>query len=91
MSNKVFTVRDNKAQAYLQPFFLPNEAVAVRGINNCLTDPNHAFSHNPEDYALYILGEYDETTGKFVLLDAPEHLFNVIDLANSADHELTGE
>jgi hypothetical protein len=91
MKLQVFSARDSKAGAYLQPFFLPNEAVAVRAMSNCLTDENHAFYRNPEDYSLYILGEYEDTTGKFVLLDAPTHLCNLVDLANASDHELTGE
>jgi hypothetical protein len=88
---KVFSVRDSKAAAYMQPFFSLNEATAHRACGACLIDSNHPFYSTPEDYSLYILGEYDDSSGKFTLLDAPEHLFNLIDLANNADHELTGE
>lgn len=88
MNSQVFTIRDSKANAYLQPFFMPNEAVATRAMDNCLRDKGHAFYANPEDFALYILGDYDDETGKFVLLDSPQHLFNLVDLSNNSDHEL---
>ena len=77
----VFTVRDGKAEAYLQPFFVPNESVAIRAMTDCVTDENHAFGKHPEDYSLYACGVYDDITGKFELLDAPKHLVNLIDLA----------
>ena len=91
MNTMVFTVRDTKAGAYLNPFFMPNEQVAIRSMDHCLRDPNHGFALSPEDYALYILGEYDDSTGKFTLLDAPQHMLNLIDLANASDHENVGE
>jgi hypothetical protein len=76
----VFTVRDSKAEAYLQPFYVPNESVARRAMTDCIEDDNHAFGKHPEDYALYALGVYDDSNGKFELLDAPQHLVNLVDL-----------
>lgn len=80
MSLQVFTVRDDKAEAFMNPFFMPNQALAVRSIQQCMADPEHTFARFPEDFSLYILGEYDEQSGKFTLLDAPQHMANLVTL-----------
>lgn len=90
MSNttKVFTVLDTKAQAYLPPFYIPNEDVAKRAMQQCLMDPNHAFAMSPQDYQLYILGEFDQETGKFTLLDGPTHVVNLVNLVQQKELKL---
>lgn len=90
MPTKVFIIRDSKANAYLTPFHATNEQVAIRMVSSVLTDHEHLFYNYPEDYQLFILGEFDEISGKFTSLDAPEHLVNIIDLANASDHENVG-
>lgn len=60
---KIFTVLDIKAEAYLQPFFVPTTAFAVRSFAETCNTPDHDFQKFPEDYVLIDLGEYDEQTG----------------------------
>ena len=76
----VFTVRDSKAEAYLNPFYVQNESLAVRAMKDCINDENHSFAKHIEDYALYALGTYDDVSGKFDLLDAPSHVANLVEL-----------
>lgn len=63
--DKVFSIYDAKAQAYLQPFFMSNIGLALRAIGDCLSDPNHQFTKHPEDYTLFNLGTFDPVTGIF--------------------------
>jgi len=37
-------------------------------------DTNNTMYHHPEDFALYHLGEFDDNTGKFELLEIPKLL-----------------
>lgn len=76
----MFTVRDDKAEAYFQPFFVTNESLALRAMKDCIADENHQFFKHTEDFSLYALGTYDDTSGKFELLDKPTHLANLVDL-----------
>ena len=69
MKLKVFAVRDDAAGAFLQPFFMVNDVVAIRSFRNSVRDPQHNFSINAEDYSLVALAEWDEETGHF--LDLP--------------------
>ncbi len=62
MKQKMFTVLDTKAMAYLPPFFLPNEAVAKRVFGDMATDQTHQFGKHPEDFSMYYLGEFEDMT-----------------------------
>ena len=40
---------------------------------NRASEENQIYQH-PEDFDLFELGEFDDTTGRFVLLDVPKQL-----------------
>jgi hypothetical protein len=63
MVKKMFSVFDEKSDAFLQPFFLDTIGQAVRAITDCVIDSNHQFSRHPSDYTLFLLGEFDDATG----------------------------
>lgn len=76
MRFKIMSVYDQKAKAYLPPFYLPNTALGVRAFRDAVNEPGHAFQKNPEDYVLFALGEFDDETGAFSTLPAPLLLVN---------------
>lgn len=63
MKLSCFSVWDEKAKAFLPPFFLPVTGVAVRSFADCCNDRMHAFGRNPHDYTLFIVGEFDDHSG----------------------------
>lgn len=65
MNLKVFTVYDDKAKAYLPPFFLPEIGMAVRTFSDCVNDASHAFGRHPEDYTLFVAGTFSQSEGTF--------------------------
>ena len=65
MKLKVFSVYDSKAEAYLPPFFLPQSAMAIRTFSDCANSMDHQFGRHPEDYTLFLLGEWDDGTASF--------------------------
>ena len=65
MIEKVFAVRDSKAQAFLQPFYSVSVGSAVRAFGDAANEKNSMVSKHPEDYLLYELGEFDNNTGAF--------------------------
>lgn len=80
---KVFTVRDAKVEAYMQPFFARAKGEALRSFMDTVSKPDHQFSEHPEDFSLYYLGEYDENTGALLPLTEPELMGKAIDLKGS--------
>lgn len=77
---KMYSIRDAKAEVYLQPFFAPNNAVALRMVSQLLKDRNTLFATNPEDYSLFYLGDFEDSNCKFDLPNSIVHIVNVIDL-----------
>jgi len=65
MNQKIFTIYDSKAKAYLTPFFLHEEGMAIRVFSDCINDPKHAFARHPEDYTLFHVGEWEDEKAKF--------------------------
>jgi len=62
---KVFCVYDDKAKAYLPPFFLPEMGMATRAFADAINDKSHAFGRHPADYTLFCCGTFDDRGGKF--------------------------
>lgn len=69
MRTMLFSVRDMKAEAYLEPFHSMTVATAIRSFQQASTDPEHQFCKWPEDYHLYLVGEFDLQTGDLKLID----------------------
>lgn len=68
MIQKVFGVRDGKAQAFLQPFFSNASGSAIRAFDDAVNDnsPSNQIAKHPEDYILYELAEFDDNSGEFM-------------------------
>lgn len=65
MNYRVYSVYDDKTEAYLQPFFMPTRGAAIRAITDALENPEHQFARHIEDYVLYELGSWDDQKGLF--------------------------
>lgn len=83
MKHSVFTIHDSKAQAFLQPFFMQNESLAIRAISECISDENHKFHMHAEDFTLFKLGDFDDQTAQFDNLPAPQSLTPLITLKHT--------
>lgn len=80
MLKKIYTVRDSKIDAYLEPHFAHDDETATRTMIYSVNDPQHPFAKSAEDYALFYLGTYDDSNGSIDSLDQPKHIANLIDL-----------
>lgn len=63
-----FCVYDNKALAFLPPFFVHNELVAMRSFADVANDKTHAFGLNPTDYTLFRVGDFNDELGELTPL-----------------------
>ena len=73
-TQRIFSVYDTKAQAFLPPFFMTNAAVAIRAVASALQDPSHQFAKHATDYVLYELGEWNDVTAIFEQHGTPVNL-----------------
>lgn len=75
----VFSIHDAKAEAFLPPFILPNDQMAMRVFADCINSDEHQFGKNPEDYTLFVLGQFDDAAGKFLMQRTKQSLGNGVE------------
>jgi len=86
----MFTIHDSKANAYLQPWFLTQAAMAQRAFMDCVNDKEHNFGRHPEDYTLFNIGEFDDQTAE-VTYQHPTSLGNGLEYVkteNTTDEQI---
>lgn len=64
MKQNAYTVYDEKAQAFLPPFFMHQDGMATRTFADCVNDADHNFGKHPHDYTLFQIGSFDDNTGE---------------------------
>lgn len=65
---------DTKAKAFMVPQFYANTQLAVRAVKNAVNDPVAGFLYrNPEDFILFEVGTWDDTTGLVEVKAVPEN------------------
>lgn len=88
MIQKVFAVYDSAAKAYLNPFQLPREEMAIRAFRDVINSPSHELASHPEDYCLFLLGEFDNRTGQYINHQpGPQSLATALSLKNPVKPE----
>jgi len=78
MKHKIFVIHDVKANCYMEPWFLQQQAIAQRAFSDCVNDPDHNFGRHPEDYTLFNIGEYNDQNAKIEWIP-PQSLGNGIE------------
>ncbi len=79
---KIFSIYDQKAKAYITPFFLPTAGMATRTFTDMINDPKCAFSKHPEDYTLFSLGQFNDLTAETTLEKTPMTMHTGLTLLN---------
>jgi hypothetical protein len=73
MIHFVISVKDRAADVYNRPFFVPHRNVAIRDftdeVNRSAVD--NQLSKHPDDFDLYLLGQFDDNAGFFVMEEIP--------------------
>jgi len=67
---QLFAVLDNKMELYLAPITARNIAVAVRIFETAVLSQGHDFNTHPDDYSLWLIGEFDQSSGEVKSLPA---------------------
>lgn len=85
MIHKIVTVYDSKAEAFSPPVFVQSYGAAIRSFADQINgaEDNNVSKH-PEDFTLFGLGEFDDSTGKFTLETAPSELAKAMTLKETA-------
>lgn len=73
---QVFAVRDQKADAFNQPFCAPSIGIALRSFTDEVNrrERGNVMADHPEDFALYHLGSFNDADAKYKLFDSPAQI-----------------
>lgn len=70
----ICSVFDSKAQLFSAPFVSHSRITAVRDFEGAVRDVGSGINKFPSDYQLYLIGKWDEESGRIDQLDVPELL-----------------
>lgn len=82
---KIFALNDAKLGEFGQPFYFQARGQAVRFLQDLVKDGKTTISQHPEDFRLYMLGNYSPNTGTFENLPTPEYLASASDYVEGND------
>lgn len=85
MQLSMYSLFDTKAQTFGIPFFLLNDAVAQRSFYQLYSDPQSTVHQFPSDFQLYRLGTFNDSDGKFDLLDQYVQILSGSSLPNGGN------
>ena len=64
MIKHIYTIYDCAAEAYMEPWFTHNNALAKRAFTGAANDKEHPIGTAPHDYTLFHIGTWDDKTGE---------------------------
>lgn len=59
----LMAVKDEAVGAFMAPFAVRSRNEALRSFTDAVNDPKMQFNAHPEDYTLYVVGEWDDYAG----------------------------
>lgn len=74
MNHILVAILDRALDAYGRPFAVPAIGAAIRSFQDEINNTESPMNKHPEDYDLYQLGMYDDTTGRIHSADEPKQL-----------------
>lgn len=66
MTLKIVAAFDKKTALYDRPFMVRHLGEALREWEIVCKDKNTKFGRNPEDWDIYVLGEFDDESGELI-------------------------
>lgn len=66
---KLFAVYDDCSRVYDGPVPAQTEELAMRNFKDMLMNPNSVISKHPENFSLWIVGNWDDSTGEVIPLE----------------------
>lgn len=79
----LFVVRDVKADAYGAPMSVATKGLALRSFTEACLDPRSEMNKYPEDYMLYVIGQYEPNTGCISPFPVPEFVASASEVIES--------
>lgn len=76
---KIYSIYDKKSITFAPPFFVPTLTHALRSFDQLVNDSQSMVNRYPDDFALYDMGSFDDSNGKFDLYDVSVRICDAIE------------
>lgn len=86
----IYTIYDSKGETYTEPMFHDNDAVAIRWASGVVNNPEHPLARFPEDFTMFLLGEYDPNTATFDIRETPKSVLRFTEIAQPTPMKTEG-
>lgn len=70
----VCSIRDSAVNAFMRPFFVTAVGQAIRSFGDEVNRKDSDMYSHPDDYELFELGLFDDSTGRVTMLPEPRQL-----------------
>lgn len=77
---KLYSVLDRKAGFFKTPYAARSDGEMTRNLADAMRDPATTIAQYPEDFSLYEIGSFDDTTGLMVAVHPPRHVCDATQL-----------
>jgi hypothetical protein len=74
MELNIYSIYDEDAKAYLQPFFTQNHGIAIRVFSDNVNGKDNQIANHPHKFTLFHIGTYNDSTAKIDSLKTPKSL-----------------
>ena len=83
----VCSIKDRAAEVFNRPFFVPHRNVAVRDFTDQVNrvDADNPLNKHPDDFDLYLLGQFDDSNGAFIREGSPVVLVRAKDVIKGSE------
>lgn len=82
---KIVVVKDRATEAFGQPFFVKHVNEALRSFADEVNRDGSSLAAHPDDYDLYVVGEFDDQAGTVGVSDGPVIVARGKDLVRSSN------
>lgn len=83
-----YSVYDSMVEAFMPPFYVRARGEAMRLFSDLANDVSSNVGKHPADFTLMQLGEFDDQSGSFVVVDSPVRVISGLECVNTV---LAGE
>lgn len=89
MIKNIYSIRDSKSEAFLQPFYSQNDSTATRAIASNLMSNDTELSNHSADYSLHLLGSFCDSSGKITPSTEPIYISSISSIKKTLKHNDT--
>ena len=87
MKMEIYSVFDEASKAFGTPFFMQNNAMALRAFSDLVNDPQSSINKHPSDYKLYKIGTFNDENANIKSSEIPELIVHASDTVNNQEKE----